>query len=568
MPVYILYSSYYNYYPLHPTISSETLYCDDTIIWRTIASEYPYQFEVKDLEKVYTTPSYGPHRFKNEKINSQFQCYDVRLDDKNRSTYEETQDNISDSNLIGLYLDPQDAKNRDIVKFFGNISIIDLLADPSNTYSASYALLQDANQHYNSFGERRVLYNELITLYKIYFNRSIFDSVKNVIPARSNVRTGIVIEPTVLERPKYQHRQINTELNTGSAFYFETTASHYSKDPITKLVRFSGSRFSTDKADLVSTIVRNESSGYLDLVYGEFNVDTSYTQSSFNTSSIPSNPLMDLDVSYINEANFIYPINYNNGVVPDLMDDLQFGNYGSVGDFSGFPETYGVTTQEDLDETPHSYGQDRYFLVKKWDKYTIYAKSGSYSRSSSRSDDVYVSNSIWLYSLVSMTTWMYNTIFYTSSCLVRSGSPWDVTDEYVNANDFYFYKHYANTAKYTPNERINTFRADPVHYSPPWPVDVAQPGSRYDIAQNVKFEVFCGYPRNHYTHKRMQYSMVKFPSLSGKFKKQTEQIYIRGSQTVNTTIDNLSGLEDASLPVQTIQTSNVNLVKSDNVINQ
>lgn len=539
-PVDISWDAYDAYIPLNYTTSYFIDFCG--FRYEVLAPVYPYEFLVLDIEKTYTTPSYGPNRFKNEKVKPKLQSVASRLSNTERSTADLVRGVQSDSNLLGLYLDPQDAKNRDIVKFYGNNDIVELLADPSNMYSSSYTQLQDLNRLYNSFGDRRVLYNELITLYKIYFNRSIFDTIKNVIPARASIRAGIVVEPTVLERPKYQNRPIAPEMNTGSVVYFDVTASHYFRDPVTKLVRFSGS-------------VGNVSSGHLGLLFGEFNWNTSYSQSAFNTGTLPANPTMHLDLSYLNEANFIRPVNYGGGYISDLSDEIQFGTFASVGT-SAYPMGLSIVD-----------GDTQLYMVKQWDKYTIYSKSGSHVRTSNRAEDVYTSSSIWLYKIVNMTKEGYGNFFYTSSKKELSGSVFDITinTEVEQIGGYFYYLHRANTAKRTPNLPITAIRASEDHIG--FSYTAAQlPYVSY--AEDTYFEVFGGYPRNHYTHKRMQFSPVKFKSLSGKYRFQMAQAYTRGSQTVTTTIDEQSGLEDASLPVQSIQTSNVNLVKSDNVINQ
>lgn len=555
MPTDIVwYSQADTWTPINPIIVAQESYCNGTIVMRLLESGYPYQYSVEDIEKTFTTPNYGPNRYKNEKIKPNPQTVATRLDDKDRSTYNQVQNVHADSNLLGLYLDPQDAKNRDIVKYYGNNNLMGLIADPSNMFSASYGDLKELNEQYNSFGDRRVLYNELITLYKIYFNRSIFDTVKNVVPARANVRTGILVEPTVLERPKYQHHQIVPEINTGSVVYYDMVASHYAKGPVSSSVY---------GKDIITKILRfheaegNTSNGKMELLYGEFNNNTSYVQTGFHTASLPANLTIDLDLSYVNEANFIYSVNYGGGYIPDLTDNIQHGHYASLGEDMAYPGAVGVTTSD---------GNNFTFMVKKWDKYTIYSKSGSYVRNSNKTEDVYLSHSIWLYSLTEMSPDGYATYFYTASKYERSGSSFDLTDAsnlaIIDGVPSYF--HRVNTAKNTSNERINTIRSGADHISSPY---VLASGSQ-NIADQTYFEVFGGYPRNHYTHKRMQYSPVKFSSFNGKYKTQTPSIYVRSRQTVETTIDDKSGLGDASLPIQTIQTSNVNLIKSDNVINQ
>jgi hypothetical protein len=555
VPMDIHYSASFYWFPLHVTQSN--ICSPDNHVNTSI---YPYEFLVKDVEKTYTTPNYGPNRFQNEKVNIQKQGIASRLDDKNRSTFNLASGIQSDSNLLGLYLDPQDAKNRDIVKYCGNRNLTGLIGDPSDMYSSSYSNLRALNLEYNSFGDRRVLYNELISLYKIYFSRDTFEAIENIIPARSSVRTGVVVEPTVLERPKYQYRPIAPEMNTGSVAYFDVTASHYAKpgilnlnvagdDTITKILRFSGSQ-------------GNVSEGKLQMVYGEFNV-AGVSSQSLDYSTLPANPLVYLDVSYLTEANFNYPVNWNNGYYPDIPDSLQLGNYGGLG--SELP--YGMTTQEDLDTYTNASGSNSIFLVKQWDKYTIYFKSGSYTRTSVRNDDAQTSHSIWLYKLVGMTPSGYQQFFYTADEIIPPATEDSLTTKefvsYVGADPYYLHK--GMTAKGTPNQTITGLRGTTDTVTYPYAIVTAP---YFSISENTYFEVFGGYPRNHYTHKRMQFSPMKFLSLRGRFKTQTSAVYVRGSQTIDTTIDDKSGLGDASLPVQSIETSNVNLQKSNNVINQ
>lgn len=551
VPIYIKYTSI-GYYPLNPNI----LYVSNSCCYTSsyIISKYPHEFLVKDIEKTYTTQNYGPNRYKNEKTKPKSFNLDVRVDDKSRSTFDSLNHTQEDSNLLGIYLDPQDAKNRDIIKYLGNKDITSLMANPLDMYSSSYSEVIDLNKTYNSFGNRKVLYNELITLYKIYFNRSIFESIKNIIPARTSARTGIVIEPTILERPKYKYHPIVPELNTGSAAYFDVTASRYYKDPVTKIFKF-------------HDFVGNNSNGKLELLYGEFNVDTTYSMSYFNTSSLPSNPTIYLDISYINDPNFNYPINYFNGYMSDLSDDLQLGNYGSLGGTFGYSEAIGVTNNDNLEKYLHTSGSNKYFLVKKWDKHSIYYKSGSYSKTTNKNSELNTTQSTWLYSLVAMTPSYYNTLFYTSSKneLSRSVSDLSKFEDISAIGGKIYYHHNANTAKGTDNQRINTIRGT-INYVPLIPSYVGSP--YYNISNDTYFEVFGGYPRNHYTHKRMQYSPQKFSSIDGKARNMTQQIYVSSRQTVSSTIDSDSGLEDSTLPVQSFETSDINLIKSDNVINQ
>jgi PKD repeat protein len=278
-------------------------------------SIYPWQFKIIEYPSTWGISKYGPNKFHNEKIRYTTQTVATRFDDKERSTYI-AGDIAPDSNQLGFFADPQDFHNKDIVRYFGNFDFMDSIGDPTNQFCDSYQSLNLFRKQYatslNENSGSKTLFNELITLHKLYFNRSIFDAIKNVVPARSNVLLGVLIEPSILERPKYQSKPIYSESNTGSVFYYEVTASHYFRDPNTKLVRMSQS-----------------------LLYGDFNFNTN-SVSNFNTNSLPNNYTIGLDIAYVTLPNRIYPFNYlpNGTYIGDVQDPYQMGTFagGIVGD--------------------------------------------------------------------------------------------------------------------------------------------------------------------------------------------------------------------------------------------
>ncbi len=279
-------------------------------------SVYPWQFKVIDYPSTWGISKYGPNKFHNEKIRHTSQTVATRFDDKNRSTYVNGGNVSPDSNQLGFFADPQDFHNKDIVRYFGNFDFMDSIGAPLNQFSESYQSLKQFRNEYatslNAESGSRTLFNELITLHKLYFNRSVFEAIKNVVPARSNTLVGVLIEPSILERPKYQSKPIYSESNTGSVFYFEVTASHYFRDPNTKLLRMSQS-----------------------LLYGDFNFNTK-SVSNFNTKSLPDNLTVELNMGYVTLPNRIYPVNYleNGTYIGDSPDAYQIGTFagGIVGD--------------------------------------------------------------------------------------------------------------------------------------------------------------------------------------------------------------------------------------------
>lgn len=273
---------------LGPWSGSQKLVQDENGCWIS-QSCYPYQFKVIDYPSTLPTSKYGPNKFRNEKVRHTSQSVETRFDNLNRSTYIDPNSLSSDSNQLGFFVDPQDFKNKDIVRYYGNLNLMDIIGAPSNQQSSSYDSLKILRKHYaaslNEASGSTTLFNELITLYKIYFNRSIFESIRNLVPARTNTLTGVLIEPTILERPKYGIKPVFSEMNSGSVFYADVTASHYFRDPNTKLLRLSMSVAST-----------------------------------LSTS---------LDLSYLNLPTEDYPVNYAGNYIPDVMDKYSLGHFAS-----------------------------------------------------------------------------------------------------------------------------------------------------------------------------------------------------------------------------------------------
>ena len=122
------------------------------------------------------------------------------------------------------------------------------------------------------------------------------------------------------------------------------------------------------------------------------------------------------------------------------------------------------------------------------------------------------------------------------------------------------YTHSINTFKNTPDQTINIINAININGFNP---------AQFDLNLNrdtdTYFEIVSGYPRNHYTHKRQLFSTSKYSSATATA--GSSSIFIKGSQTVATTIGE-NGIDDGTFPIQSINVNNVNIVNSENVIQQ
>ena len=233
----------------------------------------------------------------------------------------------------------------------------------------------------------------------------------------------------------------------------------------------------------------------------------------------------------------------------------------------------------DMTRDEHPITGSAVFMLKRWTKHTMYAKSGSYNRTDNPRENLYATNSIYLYDHVLVSdTFFYENVYtastYDSTPAADSYYSYSSPDDptiWASENRWY---HYENTFRNSPNAITNNyvFTLDPnrsVVNSISTPLGVGHPYYSLPVVyrdDGVYFEIVRGYPRNHYTHKRGLFSLYSLTThgivngaiVLGK--------YLRNSQTVSSTIGE-DGLEDGTPPVQSVQVGNLNLVQTDNVIN-
>jgi hypothetical protein len=498
----------------------------------TSHSVYPYQFTDISYNQTYTITSYGPNKFKNQKVKKTNLELVARLDPNDRSTYSLNQFIAPDSNQIGLFADPNSYKNKDIFRYLGDFGVMNLVAEPSQMFAEKYRSLKNIRDTYNESGNKRTYYNEMFTLYKFYFDKSVFETVKQLIPSRNTILTGILIEPTVLERPKYQYKAISSEA-------CQNTTS--------------------------SNSPWKQSVFLLDEIYSGGNTNGEVISSDGKNLTTPIN------LSIVRQPTQFYKSIIRSGIILDTEN----------------PDELGVHCDESgkIIETKLSGSDDRY-LIKNWNREKIWYRVGEYAQ-----PQTVGSQSVMLYKTEVWKGVVYQNLIYTSSL--------DLT---IPLTDFYN----PNLPQYSPNMSVGvtdavlhfdvgTFKSGPnakannVYYS-----STLVGGSgvyNYFIVYSDAdqyYETFNGYSRNHLTHKRLFFTKESKPktnnlniSISSSFGepdtygnrpisyfRSVEQLYdryIKSRQTELTTIGQ-DGLEDNTLPVQTINVSNINVVKTENVL--
>lgn len=249
--------------------------------------EFPYQFEKINLKQAINSNNYGPIFKYNAKINRVNQKANSNLVPNDYST---TITDVlgDDSNLVQFGISPYSYLNRKIENFLGKEGVVNIIGDPKYLSSQNYPELKKLLNEFKIKNTRYIYPQEFYTTYNFYIDFSIFEFAKKLKPSRVNLLTGLVLEPTVFERNKFNYRDVIFEENR-----------------------------------------------FLDIT---FNNKSTFTSSLINTNNTSSNVILDsLYNSFKTDPN---TYNYSSFEIKDRIDDRdfifsKFGKYINI-DSDGF----------------------------------------------------------------------------------------------------------------------------------------------------------------------------------------------------------------------------------------
>jgi hypothetical protein len=179
----------------------------------TCRSGFPYQFETYDTHQYVSLPNFGSNKFKSNKVVEKHQVLISSLSPNERSTMTAAEDGTVDTNKLGVFISPTDQINTDILKFFGAFDFGDLIGSPQDVYANAYKNFEQFRRLYFDQGGGQIDYATFLNLARTYFDKSLFKYIKNLVPARAKLISGIMVEPTMLERPKIQQKTGSVELH-------------------------------------------------------------------------------------------------------------------------------------------------------------------------------------------------------------------------------------------------------------------------------------------------------------------------------------------------------------------
>lgn len=296
--------------------------------------------------------SIGINEINNQKIS--IVTGSVQLTGSVLSPYTTTQyfntDNRLNSTNIEVGFSPANTINANISASLPNLNLDQLIGYPSNMYSGSYPALDAQKESYFSTYTQPHSIWEYIRLIK-YYNNSLFKTIKDFVPARTNLSTGIIVKSHILERNKYARHEpsmsvsnnfsesidmltfsaesANASSISGSTFSsgYYTSSIGYIPYNITDQRQmlngeFAGTVITVTNLNSIGDQTEQSKTQYVGT--GSFNLTYSLSPLYQNvTASVRSKRFFDLDYS----SNQLVPVNL--GLITQSMSSSQFNNYNT-----------------------------------------------------------------------------------------------------------------------------------------------------------------------------------------------------------------------------------------------
>ena len=149
----------------------------------------------------YDSISLGAGTFDDNKIRLEDNILVGNLDVKTRAEQSQYDKAPLDSKKLGVYFSPQTMIDEDVIAQFGFTSLDDYIGDPGSVNDKSYPeLIQVAQGYWKKYSNHNDI-NSYINMFTL-FDLSFFKQLEQLIPARVDKLTGILIQPNILERSK------------------------------------------------------------------------------------------------------------------------------------------------------------------------------------------------------------------------------------------------------------------------------------------------------------------------------------------------------------------------------
>ena len=156
----------------------------------------------EDYTTYVAVPSLGSDNIMSQKIRLINNSLSAALDPTISSEVKTSEQTPKDTNVVSIYLSPQEIVNADIYNQLGYFDMDDYIGDPGDQNNSYYTDLRTIQFQYWKKYKNKNSMPLLLKLLSVY-DYSFFDQLKQLLPARVILDNSIVIKQNVLERNKF-----------------------------------------------------------------------------------------------------------------------------------------------------------------------------------------------------------------------------------------------------------------------------------------------------------------------------------------------------------------------------
>ena len=281
------------------------------------------------------TPSTGLDQKVSNKVNVVNQDYLEENLLSRDTTIQIYNDDISpNSHDIEVGFSPSDLIDYDVANQLGYFNIDDYIGSTSDLYLDNYSDLDNLRKTYFQKYQSSFKLWDFVRLIK-YYDNSLFKMIKDYVPARASLSTGIIVKPHILERSKYKRNEPvftfndfsqsidmtdisgsnpeGLDINTNYTGFFSSSLGLLTKSFTDKSQPFTGEFGGTEFKPTTSEFKQ----------YGISSITTP-TSSYYVTYSI--NPLLN-NISSSVKSKFILDIDYSSNPNIPVNNDLITGAF-------------------------------------------------------------------------------------------------------------------------------------------------------------------------------------------------------------------------------------------------
>ncbi len=240
-----------------------------------------------------------------------------------QQNYQISESHTRDVNYVEAGFSPQNEINEDIISQLGYFNIGNYIGDPRQLVNKNTTQYVDFNKLRDSYFQkysRPFALGDYIRLIK-YFDNSLFKLIKDFVPARTSLATGVIIKQHLLERNRYSPAQVDYQTQDYSGSVKNLPFNYLTGSLLYKVSGGNGGMMPNITQSYtesfigptgVSSILHEDNAEF---VTGIFEGSTlTCTTSSLNSG----NPFLDINIPY-----FEYDLKFYYNVV----DEYNFLNY-------------------------------------------------------------------------------------------------------------------------------------------------------------------------------------------------------------------------------------------------